>query len=170
MIELSTGVVFLMSSLYGSGQANAQIATAAAAMNTNGNSASTSETVTLKTTNSNDTANSSNPVIADNLSFEAYVRKEFADTPIMIDIIRCESHFHQYNSDGSVLRGIANKQDVGLMQINEKYHAETAKNLGLDIYTTEGNAAFGKYLYKKYGTSPWNYSSKCWAGTDLAKK
>ena len=167
MIELSTGVVFLMSSLYGSGHAKAQIATAAQAMNEGTTVRKTEiiETASLKTnsdvTNENRYMN----------SVEAYIRKEFADTPILIEIARCESGFNQFNNgDRDVLRGNENRYDVGAFQINEKYHLQTSETLGIDIYTLQGNAAFAKYLYKRYGSSPWVHSSKCWGPHDLAKK
>ena len=76
--------------------------------------------------------------------------------------IRLQPLIRQFGEDGTVIRGKVNKADVGVMQINEKYHAETALKLGYDIYSVEGNVAFGKYLYKKYGTSPWYSSSACW--------
>jgi hypothetical protein len=162
MIEFSTGVVFLMSSLYGSGHANSQLATVARAMST-GNTASTSELISL----TNSVVSSKEDKNMN--SVEAYIRKEFADTPILIEIARCESQFHQFNTDGSVVRGMVNKQDVGVMQINEKYHAEYASKLGYDLYSTEGNVAFGKLLYSKYGSDPWVHSSKCWGSKDIAK-
>ena len=90
------------------------------------------------------------------------VEEYFSDTPIMIDIAKCESEFVQFEQDGSVKRGHMNNLDVGVMQINEKYHLDVSKKLGLDIYTTEGNLAYAKYLYKTQGTKPWKYSASCW--------
>jgi len=101
---------------------------------------------------------------------EAYVRAQYSDTPILIDIARCESRFHQFNKDGTVVRGEVNNKDVGIMQINEIYHAEAATKMGVNIYSTEGNVAFGKYLYQKYGVSPWSASSRCWSDNAVAKK
>jgi len=86
----------------------------------------------------------------------------FSDTPVLADIAYCESGFTQFNPDGTVLRGRVNSADVGLMQINEKYHADTAIKLGINIYTLEGNMAYARYLYNTYGTDPWVYSAKCW--------
>lgn len=143
MIEVATGVAFLMSSLYGAGHVNAsvpQIADAPTTMQAVGIARNFSESKQI----------------------EAYVREQFADTQILVDVARCESTFRQFGEDGTVIRGKVNKADVGVMQINEKYHAETALKLGYDIYSVEGNVAFGKYLYKKYGTSPWYSSSACW--------
>jgi len=91
-----------------------------------------------------------------------YVENYFSDEPIMIAISQCESHFHQYDSDGSVYRGKINDQDVGIMQINQFYHADTAKKLGLDLYTMEGNVAYARFLYEKQGTAPWASSQPCW--------
>jgi hypothetical protein len=89
---------------------------------------------------------------------EAY----FSDVPVMVDVAYCESRFTQYNADGSIHRGVVNPQDVGVMQINEKYHLETSINLGLDVHTLEGNLEYARYLYETQGTAPWEYSSHCW--------
>ncbi len=96
------------------------------------------------------------------LTTEAQVKAYFSDTPILAEVAFCESRFRQFDSNGNVLRGVQNSQDVGVMQINEKYHLETSQKLGLNIYTLEGNMAYAKYLYDTQGTKPWNYSSPCW--------
>jgi len=152
MIEVATGVAFLMSSLYGAGQANAQTADTAAVPTTAQPAAI--EQTTLKGTTKD---------------IEAYIRSQTSDMPILVDIARCESTFRQYGSNGEVIRGLVNPADVGVMQINEKYHGDSALKLGYDIYSVEGNVAFAKYLYDKYGTSPWSSSEKCWASS-LAQK
>ncbi len=100
---------------------------------------------------------------------EQYVRQYFADTPVMIEVARCESHFKQFDKDGSIHRGVVNDQDLGVMQINEHYHGDTAKKLGLDLYTIQGNVAYAKYLYNKEGVQPWSSSSACWAKTQAYK-
>jgi hypothetical protein len=41
--------------------------------------------------------------------------------------------------------------------------------MGIDIYSVEGNVQFGKYLYSKYGSSPWSSSEPCWSKA-IAKK
>jgi soluble lytic murein transglycosylase-like protein len=105
----------------------------------------------------------------DQKEMEEYLRKEFKNEPILVDIARCESSFRQYDADGKILRGKANKDDIGLMQINEKYNGDLAKKLGYDIYTTEGNIQFAKYLYSKQGADPWTYSSKCWTKGQIAR-
>lgn len=94
---------------------------------------------------------------------EAYVRIYFSDLPILAEIARCESGFEQTDKNGEVVRGIVNKYDVGVMQINEKYHLEAAEKLGLDIYSLEGNVKYARILYEKEGTKPWLASSNCWA-------
>lgn len=99
------------------------------------------------------------------LTTKEIVDEYFADIPIMADVAYCESRYRQFNPDGSVLRGDYNPADVGVMQINEKYHLETATKLGLNIHTLPGNMAYARYLYEKQGTRPWNYSSGCWGKT-----
>ncbi len=97
------------------------------------------------------------------VSIETYVREYFKDEPILAEVARCESTFRQYDSNGTILRGRVNSDDVGVMQINKFYHEDTADALGYDIYSIDGNLAFGRWLYQKYGAAPWSASSSCWA-------
>lgn len=143
MIELTTGVVFLLSSMYGSA-APAAVATA----------------IQADTTSSEKTAV---VVLTDRKSVEKYLREQYKDTPILVEIARCESTFSQFDKNGKVVRGIVNSKDVGVMQINEKYHLDTAISLGYDLHTIEGNVAYAKYLYEKEGARPWKASSPCWS-------
>jgi hypothetical protein len=91
-----------------------------------------------------------------------YVRQYFADIPIMIQVAKCESRFRQLDKDGSVHRGEINNKDVGVMQINEFYHLDTATDENYNIYTLEGNTAYARKLYEKQGTQPWSSSKACW--------
>ena len=93
----------------------------------------------------------------------------FADAPIMIAISSCESHFRQYDVSGAVSRGEQNHQDVGVMQINEHYHLDVSKKLGYDIYTTEGNMAYARFLYEREGVAPWMSSAPCWQRSAAAR-
>ncbi len=107
--------------------------------------------------------------ISDSDNVKRFVSNYFADKPILATIAGCESHNRQVNKNGTVLRGEKNHYDVGVMQINELYHADEAKKLGYDIYTLDGNVAFARYLYNKSGAKPWMSSSACWSkSTDLA--
>jgi len=90
------------------------------------------------------------------------VKKYFHDIPTLIKIARCESGFKHFGKDGNALRGRITPKDTGVMQINLYYHGKTARELGLDVRTLEGNMAYAKWLYKKEGTRPWKSSSKCW--------
>jgi len=91
------------------------------------------------------------------------VEREFGVDNIMVQIANCESvGFRQFDKDGNVLRGKQNPQDVGVFQINEHYHLESSKKLGLDIYTLAGNIAYARYLYDTQGVQPWNWSRPCW--------
>ena len=140
MIELTTAVVFLATSLLSPASAVAQ-------------DVSTSTSV-----------QSAKPVEKP-VTLETYVRSYFAETPILAEIARCESTFRQVGKDGNVLRGIVNKSDLGLMQVNEYYHGDKAQDLGFDLKTVDGNLAYAKYLYDKEGVAPWKASSKCWKGS-----
>ena len=140
MLELTTAIVLLISSLYG-GPSTAIAQDVADSPNTQSQTAV------------------GNPV-----TLEGYVRQYFAETPILAEIAKCESKFRQVDKDGNVLRGEVNKLDVGLMQVNEYYHEKKALDLGYDLTTVNGNLAYAKYLYDKEGVTPWNSSSKCWKG------
>ncbi|KND48950.1 MAG: hypothetical protein AB200_00790 [Parcubacteria bacterium C7867-005] len=111
--------------------------------------------------------------ITDTENVERFVADYFEDTPILARIAECESQYRQFNSKGDVLRGVENPLDVGVMQINEKYHLEDSKKLGFNIYHIEGNVAYAEYLYEKQGAKPWMSSSPCWAKythKELARK
>ncbi|MCB9805639.1 hypothetical protein H6775_00600 [Candidatus Nomurabacteria bacterium] len=106
-----------------------------------------------------------NKLNSEPLTTQEKVEEYFSDIPILADVAYCESRYRQYDANGNVLRGVVNKADVGVMQINEKYHAATAVKLGYDLYSLEGNMAYARYLYSKQGTKPWVHSSACWNTT-----
>ncbi len=155
MIELTTGVVFLMSSMYGSAQGANHSKAIANHVFSEDQVAAVVESSFIETNTPE--------------AMEAYLRKEFADRPILVEIARCESNFKQFDENGLVVHGRVDSRDIGLMQINEHYQGDTAKKLGLDLYTLEGNMEYAEHLYDEQGTKPWNASSKCW-NKDLARK
>lgn len=81
---------------------------------------------------------------------------------LALAISRCESEYRQFNKDGSVLRGRENPQDVGLFQINERYHLEDSKKFGYDIYSAQGNVEYAMHIIKRDGIRHWTYSKPCW--------
>ncbi len=93
---------------------------------------------------------------------EAIVRDYFSDIPIMVEVARCESQFRHTLADGSVLRGVVDSRDTGVMQINSYYHRAAAHKLGLDIENLHDNLAYARSLYEKQGTQPWSSSAPCW--------
>ncbi len=96
---------------------------------------------------------------------EAAVRKYFKDTPVLVQIARCESHFRHVLSDGSVLRGVRDSADLGVMQINTRYHGARAQKLGFDLHAFADNLAYARDLYEREGTNPWKSSAPCWSRT-----
>ena len=94
---------------------------------------------------------------------EEYVRNYFSDIPVMVEIAKCESEFRQQGKYGNVLRGAKNEFDIGVMQINESYHNLNSAKLGYDILTLEGNTAYARVLFEKFGVKPWKSSLKCWS-------
>lgn len=101
-------------------------------------------------------------------SVEEYVKTYFADEPVMYAIAGCESQYRQYDTDGSVLHN-SQSSAVGIFQIMDSVHSKTAAQLGIDIYTMQGNAAYAKYLYDNEGTGPWLASKACWGKSHAAK-
>jgi hypothetical protein len=96
---------------------------------------------------------------------EKRVREFFKDTPVMVEIARCESNFRQFTDGGNVLRGGDSGGMVGVFQFFESIHAPIAKKLGYDLETLEGNLAYAKHVYKNEGTVPWNPAKHCWGIT-----
>lgn len=96
------------------------------------------------------------------LTIEQQVREYFADVPSLANVAYCESRFRQYDANGNILRGRVNGRDVGVFQINEYYHLQTALKKGIDLYTLEGNMEYARYLYETQGLQPWSASRPCW--------
>lgn len=96
---------------------------------------------------------------------ETAVADYFADIPELVSVARCESQFRHTLKDGSVLRGIVDPRDIGVMQINTYYHGETAEKLGLDLSNFADNMAYARVLYEKQGLKPWSASKPCWGKT-----
>ena len=89
---------------------------------------------------------------------------------VLLDISWCESRDRQFNPDGTVLKGVVNPKDIGRWQINEYWHLEEAKRLGIDIYTESGNRDFALLLYNRNGTRDWNASRECWSDIEAWKQ
>lgn len=137
LLELTSGVLFLIGSIY-SGPAAAARATPVQIV----------------------------PVADQPITLETYVRESFADTPVLAEIAKCESRFTHLGKNGKVIRGELTTEDVGVMQINEFYHDDRAEKLGFNLHTLDGNLAYAKWLYAKEGTAPWASSAKCWKKSD----
>lgn len=97
------------------------------------------------------------------LETEDAVRTYFSDTPVLIQIARCESTFRHTLPDGSVLRGKVDPADTGVMQINMRYHGDKAEELGLDLTDLYDNMEYARNLYERQGTKPWKASAPCWS-------
>jgi len=110
----------------------------------------------------------STPALPTLAESEATVRSFFADDPIMIAIAKCESSFRQFNDDGTVLKG--HGLYVGVFQIAEKIHAAAAKEIGMDIYTLEGNLAYAKYLKNLHGSKLWPTCARISVGATTLTK
>lgn len=97
------------------------------------------------------------------LDTERIVRSYFQDIPVMIEIARCESTFRHTLTDGTVLKGVVDPADTGVMQINKRYHEQTATTMSLNLEDIYHNMAYARHLYETQGTRPWNASAPCWS-------
>jgi len=80
----------------------------------------------------------------------------------MQKIAYCESRNRQFGKDGSVFRGVVNNKDVGIFQVNERYHLADSKKMGINIHSVDGNMEYARHLYETQGTQPWSSSRPCW--------
>jgi len=87
---------------------------------------------------------------------------------MMAEVARCESTFRHTLADGSILRGVVDNRDTGVMQINTHYHQDYADALGLDLEDFYHNMAYARNLYERQGLQPWSASRPCWGNTQLA--
>lgn len=87
---------------------------------------------------------------------------------LILRIADCESGGTHYDTNGKVLTGEVNPQDVGIMQINLRYHGEHAKSLGFDVFQESDNIHFGIYLIKTGGAMRYySASAACWGSDRL---
>lgn len=94
------------------------------------------------------------------IEYRAYLSG--VDAKLARSIAFCESTYRHFNKKGGVLRGEYNQADVGIFQINEKFHLEQSQELNLDIYTPQGNIDYAIWLIKNEGTKHWYWSQRCW--------
>lgn len=92
---------------------------------------------------------------------EERILKAFPKDPIMLEVARCESGLHQF-TNGTTTSGKIDSRDKGLFQISLKYWGKTAKELGYDLFTEDGNIRMAKYILEHQGLNSWLWSSKCW--------
>lgn len=104
---------------------------------------------------------------------EEPVKQELVlDNKTLVAICSCESgdgkgSLNHYEKDGvTPLKGKHTPpqfgEDIGMCQINTKYHLKASQELGYDIYTPEGNWGYAKHLLETQGTKPWKASAHCW--------
>lgn len=156
MIELATNIGFLVSTVGLGAIANSPVVMSNTTIPMNQANPTQAEVVAVADNN----ISAINPHDLNDVA--KFVNQYYKDTPILAKVAKCESDMRQFDETGKILRGRANSNDVGVMQINEKYHLEDSKKMGIDIYTLEGNLKYGKYLYNEQGVAPWKASSPCW--------
>lgn len=91
-------------------------------------------------------------------------KKRGIDAELATAIAFCESTNRQFDEQtGAPLRGIVNSGDVGLFQINERFHKDQSQKMGFDIYTVEGNVGYALWLLEHEGSQHWKASKPCWS-------
>lgn len=90
-------------------------------------------------------------------------RKKGLDPALTTKIAFCESTNRQFKEGTDIpLRGIVNSNDVGVFQVNERFHLKKSQELGYNIYTLEGNVGYALWLIEQEGARHWNASRPCW--------
>ena len=107
-------------------------------------------------------------IVEDHETLSAYVEQYYVQNSVLADIAWCESRTRHLDKEGNIVRGTVDPDDIGVMQINTRYHEKKAEELGLDLYSLNGNLAYAQYLYDRQGVKPWLASASCWGR--LAKK
>ncbi len=92
------------------------------------------------------------------MSMRDRIVQEFGTSSPMVDIVKCESRFRQFNEKGKPL--MSPTSDVGIMQINQA-NWKQAKKLGLDIFNSvDDNIKMGRYILKTQGLKAWTCYSQ----------
>jgi len=68
-------------------------------------------------------------------------------------IFYCESRHRQWDDKGKIVS--SHTADVGYAQIHVPIWGEKAKELGYDIFSTEGNLRMAHYIWEQSGRSAW---------------
>ena len=81
--------------------------------------------------------------------------------PTFEAIATCESGLMHYKEPRVLTRNPVTA-DSGVLQLNWDAHGATIKKLGFKIYNLKDNLMYGKWLFDRYGLSPWDSSKSCW--------
>jgi hypothetical protein len=76
----------------------------------------------------------------------------------MVKVCGGESGFKQWHKDGSVVRGVVDKDDTGLCQINNRFWGAKARELGLNYKDSIiDNVKMTRHIYDTEGVTMWVY-------------
>ncbi len=92
-----------------------------------------------------------------------YVTATTTMPAMLLKICKAESGGKQFKADGHVLRGKITPSDIGFCQINETYWNDIARDMGIDIYTEQGNKEMAIYIFNNFGEQPWSASKSNWS-------
>ena len=85
----------------------------------------------------------------------------------MLAIAFCESSLNPRAVNENIKDGKVWSRDYNLFQINDYYHEESAKKMGLDIKTVSGNIKYARHLYDRNHLVDWSASKGCWSNSLL---
>ena len=91
------------------------------------------------------------------------VKLQKANTELKEQIKHYELFYAVVSCESSWRPHLKSRQgDLGLAQINPRWHERRAKALGFNIRTPGGNIDYAFYLMGEEGTEPWTASQHCW--------
>jgi hypothetical protein len=80
---------------------------------------------------------------------------EPAQAEQMIAKAETESNFNQFETSKFPLRGRRNRDNIGVMQIPERWWGQVARKIGYNITTLQGNLDMALWMYHRDGERAW---------------
>lgn len=75
-------------------------------------------------------------------------KAEGISLPKLTNVMMCESGLRHFKTNGEVLKGIVNNNDIGVCQINKTTWGKEAKRLRLDLENPIDNILMASFIIK----------------------
>lgn len=95
------------------------------------------------------------------LDLARQIRALFPDAPIMVRVAMCESGLI-HRKDGELIRNQEGSSAKGTFQVLMRVHAPQMYKMGLNPERTDDYLAYVRFLFDRYGFTPWQSSQHCW--------